>query len=245
MSLFQTLNLSVLLILVILLVRLAWNILYSSANKPADWLSARKSGQISPELRRLERIYTDKARFFNWWLQTERLRREAVPGAFAEVGVYKGHSARILHAMGTERTLHLFDTFEGFRRADLQEESGEAAGYTPHHFADTQVAMVLRRIGGGDRVVVHKGDFASTCSQAAGEIFALVNIDADLYNPTKAALEFFYPRLSPGGVILVHDHNHRWEGVRKAVEEFLRGIPETLAAIPDRDSTVMIIRNKR
>jgi O-methyltransferase len=73
--------------------------------------------------------------------------------------------------------------------------------------------------------------------------FALVNLDADLYLPTKAGLEFFYPLLSPGGVIIVHDYTHKWPGIKKAVDEFVATIPESLVMVPDMDGSVMIIRN--
>ena len=74
--------------------------------------------------------------------------------------------------------------------------------------------------------------------------YALVNMDADLYNPTKAGLEYFYPRISPGGVIMIHDYNEKWEGLMKAVDEFASTIPEPLVVIPDLDSTVMILKNR-
>jgi len=69
-------------------------------------------------------------------------------------------------------------------------------------------------------------------------------MDADLYNPTKAGLEYFYPRLSPGGVIFIHDYNDKWQGLIKAVDEFAATIPEKLILVPDLDSTVMIVKNK-
>jgi len=72
-----------------------------------------------------------------------------------------------------------------------------------------------------------------------------VNIDADLYVPTKAGLEFFYPRLNKGGAIFIHDYNDKWPGVMKAVEEFLHMIPETPFIIPDRDGTVVIVKIKK
>ena len=91
---------------------------------------------------------------------------------------------------------------------------------------------------------IHEGYFPETIKGLENEIFALVNMDADLYNPTIAGLEFFYPRLSPGGVMLVHDYNPKWEGVMKAVDEFSRKIPESVISLPDMDGTVMIIKNK-
>ena len=70
----------------------------------------------------------------------------------------------------------------------------------------------------------------------------MVSLDADLYISTLAALKFFYPRLSPGGVIFIHDYNYKWEGIRKAVAEFTATIPETLVMMPDLDGSVMIVK---
>ncbi|MEZ0374093.1 MAG: TylF/MycF/NovP-related O-methyltransferase, partial [Candidatus Sericytochromatia bacterium] len=58
------------------------------------------------------------------------------------------------------------------------------------------------------------------------------------------ALKYFYPRMSPGGVIIVHDYNHIWEGVRQAIHAFAPDIPEALVEVPDRQGSVMILRQK-
>ena len=51
--------------------------------------------------------------------------------------------------------------------------------------------------------------------------FAFVSIDPDLYEPALAGLEFFYPRLSEGGAIIMHDYgNAQFKGVRQAVKEY-------------------------
>jgi O-methyltransferase len=187
--------------------------------------------------------YPDKMRFYIWWFQVERLRLEQVPGAFAELGVYKGDSAKVLHHLDPTRRFHLFDTFTGFTARDLHTETGEAATYTTDNFADTDIPSVLKNIGGNHQIIVHPGYFPET---AAGfnEPLALVCMDADLYNPTKAGLELFYPLMSPGGVIMVHDYNHKWPGIIKAVDEFVKGIPESIVLMPDINGTAVIIRNK-
>ncbi|MCX6284987.1 MAG: class I SAM-dependent methyltransferase [Bacteroidetes bacterium] len=192
----------------------------------------------------MEKKYHDKVRFFNFWFQVERLRKEQVAGAFAELGVYQGESARALHHMDPERKFYLFDTFEGFKDQDLAIEKGEAASYTTSNFADTHIDKVLSTIAGNRNISVQPGYFPGSALKLVQERFALVNIDADLYNPTRAGLEFFYPRLSPGGVILVHDYNYQWEGVLRAVDDFCKTIPESMVIIPDRETTVMIIRRK-
>jgi O-methyltransferase len=146
--------------------------------------------------------------------------------------------------MDPGRDLHLFDTFDGLPVKDLAIETGEASTYTNKNFKDTSIDKVIQNIGGNEqKIFYHKGYFPESASGSEDLQFALVNLDADLYNPTLAALRFFYPRLSKGGVIFIHDYNHKWEGLQKAVDEFISEIPETLVLIPDADSTVMIVKS--
>jgi len=71
--------------------------------------------------------------------------------------------------------------------------------------------------------------------------FCLAHIDCDLYEPAKAALEFFYPRLSPGGLLIVHDYaNPYWQGIKSAVDEYCRQIPERPIVLGDKSGTAMI-----
>jgi O-methyltransferase len=243
LTVFQVVNYSLILVFVILLIRYLWIVYAGGDRQPVQWMQAIAAGEVSKEVKRMKRAYTDKVRFFNWWFQVARLNREHVPGAFVELGVYKGDSARILHRLDPSRPFHLFDTFTGFTAGDLSVETGEAATYTPDHFRDTSVEGVLQRIGGNGNIFIHAGYFPETAANFHEKV-ALVNIDADLYNPTRAALAFFYPLLSPGGVIMVHDYNAKWPGVVKAVDDFLATVPENPALLPDINGTVMIIRNK-
>jgi O-methyltransferase len=238
---FDIINYSLILVFIILLIRYIWITYISYDPRPADWRHALKEKRVSSRVRKLVAGYADSARSYHWWLQVERLRREGVPGVFVELGVYKGDSARILHALDPERPLHLFDTFSGFPSDDLNVETGEASTYTPEHFADTGVKLVLKRIGGTGNIEVHPGYFPAS-ARGFREPIALANLDADLYNPTKAGLELFYPLVSRGGVIMVHDYNHKWPGIVKAVDEFVQTIPESMVLLPDRDGTAVIIR---
>lgn len=230
------------LIVLILLSRYAWGIFFDSNYKPVEWEHARKQGLITKELIRQERNYPDKVRFFNWWFQVERLKKDGVPGDFAELGVYKGESAKILHLMDPSRTFHLYDTFEGFKEEDLKDESGEAANYTTRNFADTSLEAVKRYLGEEGDFVFHQGRFGKSAVSSQQSAVAFVNIDADLYLPTKAGLEYFYPLLSPGGVIIIHDYTHKWPGIKRAIDEFVRTIPEPLIMVPDMDGSVMIVK---
>ena len=86
-----------------------------------------------------------------------------------------------------------------------------------------------------ERVVVHQGFFPAT-AEGVEDRFAFVSLDVDLHDPTAAGLEFFFPRLSPGGFIFVHDYNNgRYNGVRQAVEDFVARTPAcTLSRTPAR-----------
>jgi len=242
---FQLINFGLILILFVFFIRYVWDLFFGTGYSPSEWENARKSGRLSLKLVDLQKNYPDKVRFFNWWFQIEKLKREQVPGCFAEIGVYKGESACVLHHMDPGRKFHLFDTFSGLPAKDLALETGEAASYTPDRFSDTHINKVLMRISGNGNILIHSGYFPETVEPVYDELFALVNLDADLYQPTRAALEFFYPRLSPGGVIFIHDYNYKWEGIQKALEEFIPKIPESLIFVPDLDGTVMIVKNRR
>jgi len=180
-----------------------------------------------------------------------RILETPIEGALAELGVYKGDFAWQLNEQFPGRKLYLFDTFEGFHEQDISMErqiGGTKA--QAHDFSDTSKEDVLARMPHREQVVVKKGYFPAVLGTPqpqppeAEERFALVSIDADLYAPTLAGLAYFYPRLNPGGVIILHDYNNRrFEGVRKAVDQFEADqgmVP--LVPLCDLHGTAIIIR---
>lgn len=212
--------------------------------KPYKWEDAAKNNYVSNALKTLERGYYDKIRFYNFWLQIERIKREHIEGDFAELGVHKGETAKIIYEMSSSQMLHLFDTFEGFSEKDLVHENKKGGLYSTDTFADTNLESVKKYIAGDNRVCFYAGYFPGTAKGVDNTTFAFVHLDADLYLPTIEALKFFYPRLSSGGVIIIHDYNHIWDGVKKALDEFMPTIPESLVEIPDWKGSSMIIKNK-
>ncbi|MCF6171176.1 MAG: TylF/MycF family methyltransferase [Bacteroidales bacterium] len=240
-SVFQVVQFLLIAVILLYLLYYVYTLLFDKNHQPRAWKAALKSGNIPAELQKAEAKYPDKVRFFNFWFQVERLKKDGVRGAFAELGVYKGDSAHFIHLMDEKRSFHLFDTFEGFQENDLAVESGKAATYTKHNFADTSVERVKQRLT-GPQFVFHEGYFPETAKEAENEQFAMVSMDADLYKPTKAGLDFFYPRLAPGGVLIVHDYNPDWPGIVKAVDEFAQTIPEPIVPLVDQDNSVMIFK---
>ncbi|MBC7366395.1 MAG: class I SAM-dependent methyltransferase [Undibacterium sp.] len=152
------------------------------------------------------------------------------PGAWAEAGVYRGGSAELIAAAKPPATpLHLFDTFGGMPAV----AAGDGA-FRPGDFADTSVAAVRARLAGSAAVEFHPGFFPDTAATPAlrATSFQFVHLDLDLYQSTLAGLEFFYPRLLPGGVLISHDYGDATvPGVKGAFDNFLRGRPERVTPL--------------
>ena len=165
-------------------------------------------------------------------------------GAFAEIGVYQGRTAKLIHHYAPERRLYLFDTFEGFTQRSAVAEA-ESTGFRvgAAEFSDTSLARVKGYIQQqNDNVSYHQGYFPESIPpQLRTERFAFVHLDADLYAPIRSGLEFFYPRLPAGGVLLVHDYN-AWIGSRTAVDEFFTDKPEVPIPMPDKSGSVLIVK---
>ena len=139
-------------------------------------------------------------------------------GSMAELGVYKGEFSACLNQMLPDRKLYLFDTFEGFHNNDKNEKDTILGGM--EEFKDTSVQIVMKKMIEPNSVIVKKGYFPDT-AKGIEEKFCFVSIDVDLYQPTYHGLEYFYPRLSHGGYIFIHDFVFFFfSGVKKAVYEF-------------------------
>ena len=239
----QTANIIFILVLLFLVYKYFESFWSYKISKPHAWEAAIKGKLISKELIKIERSYRDKVRFYNLWFQVQQLKKNSIHGAFAELGVHRGETARAIHYMDQNRTFYLFDTFEGFKAEDLALEKQTDSRFTTEMFSDTNIEDVKGYINGNDNLHFKLGFFPETSAGLESETFALVNVDADLYAPTLEALKFFYPRLSKGGVMIIHDYNHNWEGIPKAINEFIGTIPESLIELPDWQGSAMIIKN--
>lgn len=243
LTLFQLVNILLVLVFLFLGFKVFEQKWSYKISKPHSWDEAVKNGSISNALRKIERVYRDKVRFYTFWLQIERIKNKQIPGDFAELGVYQGETAKIIHVMDPDRDLHLFDTFDGFSETDLSVEKGKEDKYRSSKFSDTSLAVVKNFIDGNEHIKFHPGHFPDSAANLDETIYAFIHLDADLYQPTMAALIYFYPKLSPGGVIIIHDYNHNWDGLRKAIDEFSQTIPETFVEIADWQGSVMIVKN--
>jgi hypothetical protein len=183
----------------------------------------------------------DLTRLYLFLLNIARVLKDAVPGDFAEVGVYRGNTARILAqaARVGGRRLILFDTFSGFDSADQAD-----ADHPSRAFADTSLEKVKDFVG-TDCVEYVVGRFPDSLSIVKiPDRFAIVHLDCDLEQPTAAGLDYFYPRLSPGGLFILHDYcSGHWSGCARAVDAFFKDKPERPVLMPDKSGTAILVKS--
>ena len=156
---------------------------------------------------------------YHIYMAVKRTRK--VPGDIAEVGVYRGGSAKIICSAKAEKSLHLFDTFEGLPKVD---EIDMVWPFYEGKFA-APFEEVQEYLGHHENVFFYKGIFPATSGPVQDRKFSMVNLDVDTYESTKECLEFFYSRMSPGGILISHDYVTA-PGVKKAFDDFFDGKPE-------------------
>lgn len=156
-----------------------------------------------------------------------------MPGPMAEVGVYQGASARLLCGAKGDRPLHLFDTFEG-----LPQDGAQDPGC--HRTAQYACSLesVQEWLSDCEGVTFHKGLFPESAEDLEVEGYSFVHLDVDLYESTAASLEYFYPRMTPGGIILSHDYDIL-AGVKTAFTEFFADKPEFVIELPTTQCMVV------
>ncbi len=138
--------------------------------------------------------------------------QRTVEGAYAEVGVYRGGSTKLIAEAKGDKPLHIFDTFAGLPDASAHDE-----GFFRKGMFAASLEAVQHYLADYPNLHFHPGWFPETAAPVADETFAFVFLDVDLYQSTKDGIAFFYPRLSPGGVLMTHDY--QFPGVRRAFEE--------------------------
>lgn len=177
-----------------------------------------------------------------------RIAADGVPGAVAEFGVYKGKTAKVLRLLCAERELYLFDTFGGFDDRDLAGDGADAAGRAALDgaFKDTSEAAVRAYVGESASTHYMAGWFPDSADGLADDLrFALVHVDCDLEQPARAALEWFWPRLSPGGAMIFHDHGSgHWPGIALALDGFFAGTPWAPVPMPDLSGSAVVRKGR-
>lgn len=185
------------------------------------WGAAEKAAPFS--LLTIEKLY-------NLYEAVRYVSERGIPGDFVECGVYKGGAiimmADALLAHGYEpRRIHLFDTFTGFTgrsEHDVDYGGREIGKFTTdsfRHELETNLKIVPYP---NEHYVFVEGDVIQTSRDRCPDVISLLRLDTDTYDTTRAELENMFPRLSPGGVLIVDDYGYS-RGCRKATDDFFAG----------------------
>jgi O-methyltransferase len=150
-------------------------------------------------------------------------------GAAAEVGVFKGATAQLILEALPNKILHLCDTFEGLPDSQDGLDKGQYCGSLEE----------VRQYLDNPRVRFHRGYFPrDTAHEIENERFSFVHLDVDYYDGTLAALQFFWPLMVTGGVVLTHDYV--WlPGPTKAFQEFFQDRVEPVIELAGIQALVM------
>jgi O-methyltransferase len=173
------------------------------------------------EIKRENEMYLGDNEAYQIFMAVKRTQK--IKGDIAEVGSYKGGSSKIISEAKGNKTLHLFDTFEGLPDLCPDDDPEQFhKGQFPAPLED--VKNYLKKY---KKVHFYKGLFPSTAGPIKNKKFSFVHLDLDLHDATLAGIEFFYPRMNRGGIIISHDYISA-PGVRKAFDDFFKDKPEPI-----------------
>ncbi len=162
--------------------------------------------------------------------------KRKIAGDFVECGVWKGGSS-LAAAMAfrarndTRRDFHLFDTFEGMTAPTENDGAAAMKGFGSTLTKDRtstwcrssieEVRQVMAKSGfPQERIHFIKGPVEETLPGSAPSVISILRLDTDWYESTRHELATLYPRLAPGGILILDDYGF-WAGARRAVDEFL------------------------
>jgi hypothetical protein len=156
-----------------------------------------------------------------------------VPGDIAECGVMQGHGSFLMlrahYPVGFDQEkaskhLHGFDSFEGLSEPGKEDQSGH--GWSKHDLA-TPSSVPYNNLWGcfPDRFTLYPGWIPTRFKDVADKTFSMVHIDVDLADPTRESLEFFWPRLNSGGIVVCDDYGSaRCPGAKKVMDGFAASV---------------------
>lgn len=192
------------------------------------WWQNRQFNDYLKRFHEIDGMNTDRR-----WMLHQLLRLvKSIPGDTAECGVYKGASSYLICRFIREnkehsRTHFMFDSFEGISTPTRFDGSYWAKG-------DLSCGMdsLEENLGEFENISIHKGWIPERFVDIEDKKFAFTHIDVDLYEPTRDSIDFFYPRMNQGGIILCDDYGFTsCPGATRAIDEFLAEKPEKMISL--------------
>jgi len=202
---------------------------------------ARFANDLAEFERMFPRDPPDQARLLQLHQQLDAANKLA-PGDYVELGVLFGQTLKFIHRrMDPERELYGFDTFVGFDARDIAVERGlYPCHWRVGNFSSTSADGVAEYLGRPNNLKLVTGWLPMAFKPFEHLRWRFAHVDMDLYAPTRAALALLWPRMVPGGIIMVHDYGCCGFRARNAVDEFGLEVGVPPIEMPDRYSTAII-----
>ena len=145
----------------------------------------------------------------------------------AECGCFNGCStyiiAKLLEKYNFQQKFYIFDSFEGlsdFNEEDFTKKNEHQPTANSFKANEKQFKEIFNNF---PFISIKKGWIPDRFEDVKDKKFSFINIDVDIYKPTKDSLEFFFLRLANGGCIHLDDYNFReWPGNKIALDNFLK-----------------------
>jgi O-methyltransferase len=181
---------------------------------------------------------TSPERLFSLIQAVRYVVRAGVPGSFVECGVWRGGSTMaaaltLLQLGRSDVKLHLFDTYEGMtapsaadvditgtgaaeRFARVRTQAGSSWCHASLEDVQANIATTGYDLANVEFV---KGRVEDTIPAAEPNAISVLRLDTDWYESTRHELIHLFPRLAPGGVLIIDDYGH-WQGSKRATDEY-------------------------
>ena len=182
------------------------------------WWADREFNEYLKRFNEIKGLNTDR----RWMLYQLMRLTEAVPGDTAECGVYKGASSYLICRINQEaknyNRLHFgFDSFEG-----LSKPTSWDGTYWKKYDLSCTLDETKTNLSELDNFIFHKGWIPEKFKELENRRFSFVHIDVDIFEPTRDSIEFFYPLMNEGGIILCDDYGFTCcPGATEAIDNFL------------------------
>ncbi|MBQ2322787.1 MAG: hypothetical protein II375_09595 [Bacteroidales bacterium] len=218
-----------------------WSFWTHKLFKPWLWLEQKKRGLIAKSVERRERRYRDRARYYSIFFAMEQVERGEVAGSFVMAGVEDSDLVGLLRGQCPEREMWVMGPMAA-TEVEVEHENCQGEVTSERASIDYAPEAEVRRIlPEGEKNHVLVGKVGERVGELEGAV-ALALIDCVEYEVVLASLRKIYPLMSAGGIMIVHSYNHSWEGVRRAVDQFMAGVPEGVLPLPDMYGSVGMVR---
>ena len=164
--------------------------------------------------------------------ELETVLAAQVPGDVVEFGCYVGTASVPLakRLMRTDKTLSVYDSFEGLPDKATQDESPVGLQFKKGElFASKKQLIKNFKQAGVPLPHIVKGWFSDTTPEQVPQRISFAYLDGDYYHSVLDPLKLIWPRLVPSAVVIVDDYaNEALPGAAKAVNEWLKKHPAKL-----------------